>query len=170
MSLLVGEITAPHGIRGAFKVQSYTADPLALLDYPELKDARGRVFKFKLVQSLNGGVLLVTLAGVTDRNGAEALRGTKLLIAREALPPTEDEDEFYYTDLIGCNAVAVDGASLGKVLAVHDFGAGVFLEVGETRPTSTMIPFSHESVPEIDLEQKTVTIIPPILKASDDQE
>ncbi|MCX8500446.1 MAG: ribosome maturation factor RimM [Alphaproteobacteria bacterium] len=113
MPLLVGEITAPHGVRGAFKVQSYTEDPLALLNYPGLRDAAGRVYRFQLLRCLTGGVLLVSMAGVHDRNQAALLRGTGLLIERETLPPTADEDEFYHTDLLGCAAYEVGGGSFG---------------------------------------------------------
>ena len=159
MPLLVAEITAPHGIRGAFKVKSYTEEPLELLNFPELRDADGRVYRFQLLRQLVGEFLLVTMVGVTDRDQAERLRGTKLLIERESLPPTVEEDEFYYTDLIGCTAFEVGGGAFGQVLSVQDYGAGVLLEVGLTLGgVSQLVPFTRESVPEVDIEKKIIWI------------
>ena len=72
--------------------------------------------------------LVATFKGVTTRDEAERLNGIELYVAREKLPAT-DEDEYYHTDLIGLAAVTTDGDALGRVLAIHNFGAGDIIEI-----------------------------------------
>jgi 16S rRNA processing protein RimM len=112
------------------------------------------------------GVLTVRIDGVEDRSAAEALKGVKLYVPRSALP-APDEDEFYYSDLIGLTAVAMDGAELGKVRGVYDFGGGDVIEL--TGPQGTvMYPFTRAVVPVVDLAQGRIVIDPPAeIEASD---
>ena len=105
--------------------------------------------------------MLARIDGVTDRNAAERLRGLRLYVAREALPPGA-EGEWYHVDLVGLRAVGVDGKEYGKVLAVEDFGAGTVLEVGdEADGRSFLLPFSDQAVPTVDIAAGVVTIDPP---------
>ena len=92
---------------------------------------------------------------VADRTAAEKLVNTRLYVAREQLPPA-DEDEFYLADLVGLLAVGTDGAELGRVTAVHDYGAGASLELGPL-----LIPFTRACVPEVDLARERVVVVPP---------
>ncbi|OZB40820.1 MAG: 16S rRNA processing protein RimM [Acidiphilium sp. 34-60-192] len=93
---------------------------------------------------------------VTDRDGAARLTNTKLLLPRPDLPPPA-EDEFYLADLIGITAYLTDGRKAGLVAAVHDYGAGASLELDN----GTLIPFTRDAVPEIDLATSRITIVPP---------
>jgi 16S rRNA processing protein RimM len=102
-------------------------------------------------------VVLARLEGVTDRNAAEALRGLRLYVSRDALPEPES-DEFYHHDLIGLTAVLVSGETLGKVEAVHNFGAGDLLEVSRDGASSVMVPFTNAVVPTVDLANGRVVI------------
>ena len=102
------------------------------------------------------------IEGVKDRNAADALKGVELFLDRTALPPSEDEEEFYHADLVGLAAVDTNGVRLGTVRALHDFGAGDLIEVlpdagGQPR----VFPFTRETVPDIDLAAGAVTIDPP---------
>ena len=76
------------------------------------------------------------------------------------MPPTA-EDEFYCEDLVGLSAETVDGKSLGNVLSLQEFGAGEMLEIGRRRGGTTLVPFTKDIVPRVDLEAKRVLIDPP---------
>src|SRR4051794_41422682 len=99
----VGVVTGPHGIRGAVRLKSFTAEPQDIASYGPVEDERGqRQFELQLIGE-GKGVVIARIPGVDDRNRAEALRGMRLYLPRNALPPT-DEDEFYHADLIGLEA------------------------------------------------------------------
>jgi 16S rRNA processing protein RimM len=103
---------------------------------------------------------VVSLKGVSSRNEAEALTGLDLSIPRDRLPKADD-DEFYHADLIGLDAVGKDGAALGTVIAVQNFGAGDLLEIAPRRGATILVPFTRAAVPEIDIAGKRVVVDPP---------
>jgi 16S rRNA processing protein RimM len=162
--ILLGVIGRPHGVRGLVHITSHTADPAALAEYGPLSDRAsseqaGRTFT--LVWKGDGIAELTELKDgarvrVSDRDAAARLTNTRLHIDRAQLPPPE-ADEFYLADLIGLQAVDQQGNGLGPITAVHDHGAGAFLEIGPT----TLIPFTQAAVPEIDLPARRVTVVPP---------
>jgi 16S rRNA processing protein RimM len=156
--VLVAEIGAAHGLRGEVKLRSFTEDPMAVQGYGVLEGEDGRTFTIESLKPAKGHVI-ARLAGVSDRTGAEALRGVKLYVPRERLPAPEDET-FYYADLIGLAAVTGDGRTLGKVVAVHNFGAGDLIEV-EAGSGTVMLPFTAAVVPEVDLAAGRLVVDPP---------
>ncbi|WP_240035543.1 ribosome maturation factor RimM [Hwanghaeella grinnelliae] len=158
--VLVGVVTAPHGVRGLVKVKSFTEEPSDMVAYGLLSDQTGRkTFQMDIVGEAKGQ-LIVRMDGIADRNAAEDLKGQKLFIHRSALPETE-EDEFYHADLIGLRTVLADGSPHGLIKAVYDFGAGDLLEVALDDAGMTYLPFTREVVPTIDLVAGTATVIPP---------
>ena len=159
-SVLLGVVIGAQGIRGEVKVKTFTGDPEAIGDYGPLSDAKAeRRFKLKVRRVAKGDVVIAAIQGIADRNAAEALKGTELYVSRDALPEAED-GEFYYADLVGLQAVTTEGKSLGKVVAVHNFGAGDMLEVKPEGGASAMVPFTDEAVPEVDLEGGRVSVDP----------
>ena len=159
--LCVGVITAPHGVRGQVRVKSFTAEPDDIARYAPLVDAAGdREYHLEFVGHAKG-VLLARVDGVRDRNAAEALRGTELYIARDALPEPTDEDEFYHADLVGLAAVRPDGSTFGTVKALHDFGAGDMIEFELAESGDVILPFTRAVVPVIDLEAGRLVVDPP---------
>jgi len=156
--ILLGVIGRPHGVRGLVHVQSYTADPADLAGYGPLSDESGRTWT--LSWRSDGVAQLMDAAGgkLADRDAAQALTNVKLFIERDRLPPPDDE-EFYLADLVGLQAVTPDGAMLGRVLTVHDYGAGTSLEI--TGPNPVIVPFTKACVPEIDMAARRVVIVPP---------
>ncbi|WP_426956899.1 ribosome maturation factor RimM [Muricoccus radiodurans] len=154
--ILVGEFGRPHGVRGLIHVRSHTAEPAAIAGYGPLLDEGGT--RHFVLQWLADG--LVRVEGVTDRDAAARLTGTKLYVERDSLPATE-EDEFYLTDLIGLRAVAEDGADLGTVSAVEDFGAGSVLTLRDGAGRETLIPFTRAVVPVVDVAGGRITVVPP---------
>jgi 16S rRNA processing protein RimM len=156
----VAIVTGAHGVKGAVRLKSFTADPADVARYGPLEDESGeRHFALSLVGA-GKGVLLARLAGIADRNQAEALRGLRLYLRRAALPPTAD-DEYYHADLIGLDARLTDGGVLGRVRAVHDFGAGDTLEIERAGGPPIMVPFTRAVVPVVDLEAGRLMIDPP---------
>ena len=157
--VLIGIVTAPHGVGGAVRIKSFTERPKDIAGYGPLADAAGRCFALRLVGA-GKGVLIARLDGVEDRNRAEGLRGLRLYLPRSALPPAAAE-EFYHADLIGLAAVLGDGRVLGRVRAVHDFGAGDTLEIERREAPPAMVPFTRAIVPLIDLDAGRLVIDPP---------
>ena len=100
------------------------------------------------------------MQGVSDRDAAAKLTGLRLFVPRDALPAPE-EDEFYLADLIGLRAVTAEGADLGRVVSVEDFGGGSFLTLRDAAGRDSEIPFTRACVPAVDLAGGTCTIIPP---------
>src|SRR4051794_2298112 len=102
--ICVARIGAPHGVRGAGKLWTFTEDPLALKRYGPLVTKDGaRQFEVTHARQAQGH-LVATLTGVTTREDAQRLNGIELYVAREKLPAT-DADEYYHADLIGLQAV-----------------------------------------------------------------
>jgi 16S rRNA processing protein RimM len=159
--ILVAEIGAAHGTRGEVRLRSFTQDPLAVKDYGALESEDGaRTFAIERVRPAKD-CLVARIAGVTDRTAAEQLRNTKLYVGRDRLPAPADE-EFYHADLIGLVALAADGSELGKVVAVHNFGAGDLIELQPAAGgPAVMLPFTVASVPVVDIAGRRIVVDPP---------
>ena len=156
----VGEIVGAHGVRGLVRLRSFTEDPTAVVAYGPLTDEAGRRRFAVQLQSPGKGTWIARVEGVSERNGAEALRGTRLYVERAALPAT-DEDEFYHADLIGLRAERADGELLGTVIAVHDFGGGPLLELRLVCGRTAAVPFTRAVVPVVDVTAGRVVMDPP---------
>lgn len=155
--ICVARIGAPHGIRGAVKLWTFTEDPLAVTDYGPLKTKDGgRTLEVDTVREANGH-LVATFKGVASREDAERLNGIELYIPRDVLPDTED-GEYYHADLIGLAAVDAAGVAIGKVLAVHNFGAGDIIEIAPIEGNTLLLPFTDAVVPTVDLKAGHVVI------------
>ncbi|MDH6231463.1 16S rRNA processing protein RimM [Mesorhizobium soli] len=150
-------IGAPHGVRGELRVKTFTGDPLALGDYGPLYSRDGRSLEVLDIRSAKT-VVVVRFKGVNDRSAAEALNGTELFIDRSALPDDGEEDEFYHADLIGLAVKDETGASVGKVMAVQNFGGGDILEITHAGKKGVLVPFTEAAVPEIDIKAGFVRI------------
>ncbi len=159
--ILLGFISGAHGIRGDVILRSFAQDPAAVGDYGVLTSKDGsRSFEIKVRRVTNKGVV-AGIKGVTDRNSAEALKGTELYVLREQLNEPE-EGEFFYSDLIGLSAVDLKGNAVGKVVGVDNFGAGDLLEVRlKGKKQTEYISFTHDFVPDVDLEARRVVIVLP---------
>ena len=133
--ILVGKIVAPQGLRGEFRVQSDKFLP--------------EQFHFVRVLNPKSDVIIAKIDTVSDRNGAEALRGTELFVLRSDLPALKS-GEFYQCDLIGFSVIR-DGKTIGKIAGFQNFGAGDIIELDNDE----MVSFLGSSV---DTGNKTVTI------------
>ncbi len=169
--LLLGRFGAPHGVRGEIRLHSFTGDPLAITTYDGLTDKIGaRGFKLLSVRPQGKDMLVAKVEGVDDRAGAEALNGVELYLPRELLP-APDEEEFYVADLIGLRAETREGAEIGVIVAVRNFGAGDILEIAPVAGGETlMFPFTKAVVPTVDLSAGRVVIAPPAEVEDDEEE
>jgi 16S rRNA processing protein RimM len=157
--VLMGAIIGAHGVKGEVKVKSFAADPAAIATYGTLTDAACRhSFDLTLVgraTPAKGGagqdVLIARIAGVGDRNAAEALKGVELFVARDRLPRLADADEFYLADLVGLQARDRQGTVLGKVGTVANHGAGDVLGIEGGPQGPFDVAFSRALVPVVDL-------------------
>lgn len=165
---MLGMIGAPHGVRGELRIRSFTADPAALGDYGPLTGSDGGVYRIKSARAAKE-VIIARLEGIDSRDQAERLKGIELSIDRAALPSDAlAEDEFYHADLIGLNAVALNDAAIGEIVAIHNFGGGDILEIRTTARKTIMVPFSAAAVPRIDTGSGIVVIDPAAAGMVDD--
>jgi 16S rRNA processing protein RimM len=163
LRVCLGVVVGSHGVRGQVRVKPFTEDPYGVAAYGpvETKDATRR-FKIEAT-GVAKGVVICRLEGVSDRDKADAMRGTELYVARDVLPDVEEEDGYYHTDLIGLSAISVDGKPYGRVVAVENFGAGDLLEIARTDGGQTVyVPFTDEIVPVVDIEAGCLTLDPPL--------
>jgi 16S rRNA processing protein RimM len=153
----VARIGAAHGVRGAVKLWTFTEDPFAVKDYGPLSTGDGtRRFEIKHARAAKDH-LVATFKGIATRDEAERLNGIELYVAREKLPATED-DEYYHADLIGLAAVTTGGDALGRVIAIHNFGAGDIIEIAPSRGPTMLLPFTNAVVPTVDLADGRVVV------------
>jgi 16S rRNA processing protein RimM len=159
--ILVAAVTGAHGVSGRVKLKCFTETPEAVGDYGDLADEAGeRRFAVRVTGAAKGGVI-AELSDVRDRNAAEALKGARLYADRDRLPELDDEEDYYHADLIGLAAVTAEGRTVGRVRAIHDFGAGDVLDIRSARGNGVMLPFTADCVPEIDIEGGRMTVAVP---------
>ena len=165
--ICVARIGAAHGVRGAVKLWTFTEDPFAVKAYGPLMTKDGaRQFEVMSAREAKGH-LVATLKGVATREDAERLNGVELYVAREKLPAT-DEDEYYHADLIGLAAVNTANEPLGRVIAIHNFGAGDIIEIAPPHGATMLLPFTNAVVPSVDIAGGRVVIeLPPEIEGDD---
>ncbi|QDY69748.1 ribosome maturation factor RimM [Qingshengfaniella alkalisoli] len=157
----VGAIAGAYGVRGEVRLKSFTADPEAIGDYGPLTTEDGaHSYSIKVTGQIKNG-LAARLGGISNKEQADKLRGTKLFAPRDRLPALPD-DEFYHADLIGLDVFDTGGTLLGKVRAIHDHGAGDLLEIfGKGWKDTVLLPFTREAVPTVDLTAGRIIADPP---------
>ncbi len=165
MELTIGRVVRAHGIAGEIVVEVRT-------DEPELRFAPGATLLAKgrgdqprsyVVEAAreHGARLLVRLAGVADRDAAEALRGSVFVIDSAALPAITEPDTYYDHQLEGLRVRTIDGEPVGTVTEVLHTGAGELLAVRRPGGTELLVPFVAAIVTSVSLADQTVQIDPP---------
>ena len=156
----LGAVTGAHGIRGLVKVKPFTENPEDVAAYGPVEDEPGTRRFALTVSGQHKETVIVQVEWVGDRDAAEALRGTRFYVPRSALQEPDD-GAFYHADLIGLAVVTVSGEALGRVTAMHDFGAGDLIEYVSADGVSRMLPFTEATVPEVDLAGGRLVVDPP---------
>ena len=164
--LLVGIVVRAHGLRGELVVDVRT-------DSPQERFAPGAVLQRAGADGVGLGVLtveaarphsgrlLVRFAEAPDRDAAETLRGSRLLVDRATLQPTGDPDEFHAHQLEGLSAELVDGTVVGSVREVVHGPGGELLAIARTGSPDALVPFVRAIVPTVDLDGGRVVLDPP---------
>ena len=157
----VGAVAGAFGVRGEVRLKSFTAEPEAVAAYGPVETEDGaRRFEVTLSRPVKGGYA-ARLSGVTSKEEADALRGTRLYIDRAHLPDP-GEDEFYHADLIGLAVHDTGGAPMGHVNAVLNHGASDLLEVRLAGSSQTvLLPFTRAVVPTVDIGAGRIVVDPP---------
>ena len=160
--ICVARIGAAHGVRGEVKLWSFTEDPAAVAHYGPLETQDGtRCFEIEALRAAKDH-FVARIAGVSDRDAAEKLRNIELYLPRARLPKIEETDTFYHADLVGLDAVTPDGARVGTVHALHNFGAGDIIEIAPAGGGDPlMLPFNETTVPKIDVAARQIVVMPP---------
>jgi 16S rRNA processing protein RimM len=158
----MGAFGAPQGVRGEIRVKSLTKEPSAIGGYGPLTDKGcARAFAFETLRPLKDNMLIARVAGVSSREAAEALKGVEIFARRDQLPPPR-EDEFYYDDLVGLEAVDAAGERLGRVVSLMNYGAGDVLEIAPAQGGETLLlPFTKRVAPRIDFDVGRIVIEQP---------
>ncbi len=149
-----------QGLKGEVKAKIFTAAPDALPRYGKLHARDGRTFTITVFRPSKQGEAVIAFAEVKDRNTAEALKGTELFVSRDALPEP-DEDEFYHADLVGLEARDSEGRVIGKVVALHNFGASDVIELARDDGDSVHLAFTRETVPVIEIAEGYIVVAVP---------
>ncbi|MBO9397710.1 MULTISPECIES: ribosome maturation factor RimM [unclassified Shimia] len=159
--ICVGAIGGAYGVRGEVRLKSFTAEADAIADYAPLLTEDGAFeFTVTITRAIKNG-LAARLSGIATKEQADALKGVKLFVPRDRLPETDD-DEYYYTDLVGLEVRDTGGAALGTVKTVVNHGSTDLLEV--LRPGSAetvLLPFTLAAVPTVDIASGRIIADPP---------
>jgi 16S rRNA processing protein RimM len=165
-SLLVGIVVRPHGLRGELVVDVRT-------DSPQERFAPGSVLTRAAADGTatglltvetsrpHSGRLLVRFAEAPDRDAADTLRGSRLLVDAATLPPTGDPDEFHVHQLEGLAAELADGTAVGTVREIVHGPAGELLVLARPELPDALVPFVHAIVPTVDLDGGRIVLTPP---------
>ncbi|XBQ17180.1 MAG: ribosome maturation factor RimM [Oceanicaulis sp.] len=163
--VVIAAIAGAHGVQGEARIKPF-GDPEAVCSYGPFLDEDGNVI-FTPVKARPGpnGLVIARFKENPTREQLLKLKSTRLYVPRSALPET-DEDEFYYTDLIGLAVEDLQGETLGKVKSVQDFGAGDLLEI--SGPDGVVfLPFTRRTVPHVDLKAGRLVADPPEVDAEE---
>ena len=170
----LGAISEAQGLQGQVKVRPHSSEPVALLSSKAVwlsliprRDAgvsasveQASLTQYKVKSAkMHSGNVVMALMGVRDRDQALALKGARILVARDAFP-MPDSESYYWVDLIGCNAVNLQNEVLGEVIDVTENGAHGVIALGDSssKKIKQLVPFVKEVVQNVDLANKTITL------------
>ena len=170
----LGAVSEAQGLQGQVKVKPHSSEPVALLSSKAVwlsliprRDAgvsasveQASLTQFKVKSAkMHSGNVVMALEGVSNRDQALALKGARILVARDAFP-IPDDDSYYWIDLIGCIAVNLQNVALGEVIDVTENGAHGVIAIGDasSKTIKQLIPFVKEVVKNGDLVNKKITL------------
>ena len=159
--ILLGEIVGAFGIRGQVRLKSYCELPEAIANYGLLTTGDGKKVLLENIRSTSNDQLVACVEGISNRRQAEGFRGVRLYADRSKFP-MPNEGEYYMADLLGLRAVDKDGNHMGRIIAVHNFGAGDIVDIELPKSSaSVFVPFDRKSVVAVEVEKGTVVMDPP---------
>jgi len=165
--VLLGAVIGAHGLKGEVRVKTFTSDPDALGAYGPLTTNDGRRLAVVTLRAGKPGEAVVRFDSVADRDAAEALKGRELFVPRDALPKPA-ADEFYHAALIGLAVEDSSSTALGRVRAMHNFGAGDMMEIETPSGETEFVPFNTIVVKRVELPTRIV-IEPPSYEPGEEE-
>jgi 16S rRNA processing protein RimM len=165
LELTVGRVVKAHGIGGEVVVEIRTDDPAARFapgNTLRAKSSRGGEERSFVIDQArdHGGRLLVRLAGVDDRDAADALRGSLFVVDSDELPPIDEPDTYYDHQLEGLSVRTTTGLDVGVVAEVLHTAAGELLAVRRDSG-EVLVPFVSAIVTSVSLGDRLIEIDPP---------
>lgn len=155
--IVLAVIVGAHGIKGDVRLKCFLEDPARLKKLGPFETTHGTLDVTQV--RLQGKSIIVHFTGVSDRNAAEAMRGTRLCAPRHALGASDaSREEYLAFDLIGLAARSAAGLPVGEVVEVENFGAGDILEIERPDGKRFMVPFRKAVVPQVDLDGRSIVI------------
>lgn len=154
-SFKIAQVSAAHGLRGEVKLLCFLTTPKDIARYNPLHDSKGNAYRATVTGQIKE-LLIVQLDGIHDRTSAEKMRGLELFADATKLPAPE-ENQYYLHDLIGKTAMLDDGTRIGKVLAVHNFGAGDIVAIDHDGE-ELLLPFRDPFVREVRDDEIVITL------------
>jgi 16S rRNA processing protein RimM len=158
--VVLGRLADPYGMQGWLRLHPFGDDPLAWAEMPVWwisKDGESwQECKLKRLKPHANG-LIALLDGVADRTVAESMKGYLVGAPREFLP-TIDDDEFYWSDLIGLTVINSAGEQLGKVASLIETGASSVLRVVADDNTERLLPFVSAVVLAVEKEARLIRV------------
>ena len=170
----LGAVSEAQGLQGQVKVRPHSSEPVALLSSKAVwlsliprRDAgvsasveQASLTQYKVKSAkMHSGNVVMALEGISDRDQALALKGARILVARDSFPKA-DSDSYYWVDLIGCSTVNLQNEALGEVIDVTENGAHGVIAIGDasSKAIKQLVPFVKEVVQNVDLANKTITL------------
>ena len=143
--VVMAAVAGAHGVHGDVRLKLFAGSVDSLKRHVQFS-AGAQTLTLLSIRSVPGGAV-ARFAGIADRTAAEALRGTLLTVPRASLPPLAD-GEYYWHDLIGLPVHTPDGAKVGEVAGVENYGASDLLDVALTGGGSVLVPLIPDAVGE----------------------
>lgn len=154
--VLIGKVTAPHGIKGEMKLSSYTSFPTDFFKYEPFFKEDGSSFSLSHYKLFKNNIFIISSTEVSSRNDAEILCPFDIYTNKSNLPAPEN-DEYYHNDLQNCKII-INNQIVGIVQSVQNYGAGTFLEINCIDGKYATIPFSKDAILEENIPQKTLIV------------
>jgi 16S rRNA processing protein RimM len=172
--VVMGRIVAPYGVFGWLKIVPDTEAFDGLFDYDTWWLGKGDDWREMVVETAktHNDVLVVKLKGIDDRDTALACKGKQIAVPREQLPEAE-EDEYYWSDLIGVRVKNKQGVDFGLIVDVFETGANDVIAVRadavnqeasadktveKEKPQERLLPFINAVVLEVDITAKMMLV------------
>ncbi|ABD45431.1 16S rRNA processing protein RimM [Ehrlichia chaffeensis str. Heartland] len=159
--ICLGVITSSHGISGHVKIKTFTENPEDFTSYGTLTDGIN-TYEVEIISIISQNIIIAQIKGIVSRTDADLLRNKKFFVEKNKLPNPTNDDEFYYSDLIGLNVVLENNNVYGNIKKIHNFGSCDIIEIRlSNSKKSTMLPFTKDIFPYVNVKEKYIIITLP---------